>query len=151
MIRDNATSGMVGRVGSVVQVFLGSTIEENGENPDPTYFFSYLQGGVLGEFSTNLFVVTATIQNNTGPGPQADMNSNVRLIESDLFGNDVGLNVMHQSLAVFDQAESLPGPSMLSGNLPKDVECDTSSLVFGDMAGVGNNGCQNTEPDKKNK
>ncbi len=56
-----------------------------------------------------------------------------------------GLKVLHKSVA------EILEDTTLSGNTPGDLECDSSSLVFGDLTGVASNKCAQAEPNKKDK
>ena len=55
------------------------------------------------------------------------------------------MTVLHNSVGEFLE------DTTLSGNSPKDLECDSSSLVYGDLSLVAANGCNSAEPAKKNK
>ena len=98
------------------------------------------------------------IRDNFGAGIWADVNGMVRLgslpptpVPADpcapppwtgitVTGNDdKGVLLLHMSIA-----ESFAGNS-LSGNTTANVDCDNTSLLFGDLTGIAVNKCATTE------
>ena len=125
-------------------------IRNNGNNTDTTHPRYRFRSGINAYFGSNLTItgprpdpVTGvpipgpTIENNTGPGVLVDVNSNVLLRNARIQGNSGGgLELLHQSVAEFQPEETI-----LSGNTGADLHCDSSSLAFGDLSGVGINQC----------
>ena len=125
-------------------------IRNNGNNTDTTHPRYRFRSGINAYFGSNLTItgprpdpVTGvpipgpTIENNTGPGVLVDVNSNVLLRNARIQENSGGgLELIHQSVAEFE-----PEDTILSGNTGGDIHCDSSSLAFGDLSGVGINQC----------
>ena len=149
----NVRGGIRGTFGAVVVVSGQAVIDNNGDNPDTDSVFFRNHSGVNAYFGTQVLIrgpidpetgmptgPGPIITGNIGPGILVDSNSNVRLENATVDGNtDGGLKLTHQSLA-----EIGPAPTTLSGNGFADLDCDQSSLAFGDLTGVANNRCQGT-------
>ena len=151
MVLRNVQGGMFVGFGGTGTVAGAAEIRENGANSDPSSFLFPFRSGVVAQFGSILFVggprdpatglpegPRPRIDDNFGPGILLDLNSTARVRIMTASGNDGGLIVTHESAVELQEAVTL------SGNGFADLDCDQSSLAFGDLTGVGNNRCQGT-------
>ncbi len=85
-----------------------------------------------------------TMTGNYGPAIVADYQSVVALANATLAGNVGGLQVLRASLARIGPLSG-SGPVTLLSNGPTDLTCDVTSLVAGDLSGVGTVDCKRIE------
>ena len=80
------------------------------------------------------------IANNNGPGIVADLNSSLALLNVTIANNsEQGVRVIRQSVAGFFS------PLTIAGNGGASISCDTTLLVFGELAGIPNLDCSRIE------
>jgi hypothetical protein len=111
-------------------------IKNNGTvAADPT-----LRGGIRINRASLTLTRGVQISNNTGPGIRADQNTGTSLTNVTVSGNtEEGVHVDRQSVAGFFQ------PLSIVGNGTSSISCDSSSLIFGDLSGVGGIDCMRIE------
>ena len=148
----NVRGGIRGSFGAFVSVGGQAVIEGNGDNPNTDSVFFRYHSGVSAYFGTQVLIRGPIdvntglplddgprIVDNIGPGVLVDLNSNVRLENATVqLNSEGGLKLLHESVAELGPA----APTTLSGNGFGDLDCDQSSLAFGDLSGVANNRCQ---------
>ena len=153
-VSGNVRGGIRGTFGAFVSVQGQAVIEGNGDNPNTDSVFFRYHSGVSAYFGTNVLIRGPIdvntglplddgprIVDNIGPGVLVDLNSNVRLENATVqLNSEGGLKLLHESVAELGPA----APTTLSGNGFGDLDCDQSSLAFGDLTGVANNRCQRT-------
>jgi hypothetical protein len=157
IIEDNGAAGMFGSAGTLVNVAGNAIIRNNGHNPNPSPN-PPPTGGVVTQIGAILIVTGppapsagVLIENNGGDGIFADLNSSVVISGNVTVQSNAesGVSLLHQSVAKFDNLGGLASPQVRN-NLKKegDLDCDESSLAYGDLKGVGKNKCDSS---KKNK
>jgi Right handed beta helix region len=111
-------------------------IQNNGSlAADPT-----LRGGIRVARGSLTLTNGVQISNNTGPGIRADQNTGTSVTNVTVSGNtEEGIHVDRQSVAGFIQPLSIVGNGIAS------ISCDTTSLIFGDLAGVAGINCMRIE------
>lgn len=150
IVEANARGGLFALAGGTVRVSGPALIQNNGNNLDPTDPFYPFRSGVGGRAGAIVFILGPgdgspgpTIQNNTGPGVLADLNTSVVLrgnlsVQSN---PDGGVTLRHQSVADLDSSIGAVTLVNNGGGQIGDLNCDPSSQVFGDVSGVGSNKC----------
>ncbi|MBS1839802.1 MAG: right-handed parallel beta-helix repeat-containing protein [Acidobacteria bacterium] len=111
-------------------------IQGNGSvGADPS-----LRGGIRVNRSSLTLNGTVQVNNNIGPGIRADQNSSTSVTNVTISGNsEEGLHFDRQSVGGFF------APFTISGNGTASISCDTTSLIFGELSGVGGMNCQRIE------
>jgi hypothetical protein len=111
-------------------------IRNNGTAGEPNSAGIYLGvGSTLSTYGEVIF-----ISNNFGPGILADVNSTVSVADSRIENNTGdGLRVLHMSVA------QLRSGITLAGNGDASIYCDSTSMAFGDLAGIDGIECDNLE------
>ena len=95
---------------------------------------------------------TPEVSNNSGPGIVADTQAKVILLGSRIAGNGKeGVRLLHMSVgrARPQQVSGSSVSNTISGNVGSDASCDSTSMIFGDFAGIGLLKCSNAEEDPK--
>ena len=111
-------------------------IQNNGSlAADPT-----LRGGIRVVRGSLTLTNGVQVSNNTGPGIRADQNTGTSVTNVTVSSNtEEGIHVDRQSVAGFNQ------PLSIVGNGTGSISCDTTSLIFGDLAGVAGINCMRIE------
>jgi hypothetical protein len=152
LIQNNTRQGIVaGQRAAQVSAGGHVVIQNNALANEPEFVF---RAGVFGNgtIAINSGPTSAIrIVNNGGPGIWMDLGGVARLgnptpgVVADITVNgntNEGLKLTHMSTGW-----TLPG-TMISGNGSSDATCDKTSLLFGDVSGIGKIKCSNVEKDK---
>ena len=151
IVEGNLIGGMLARYGAFASVFNQAIIRDNGGDPDPNNFLSRFQSGVAADSASLLLIrgpadpvsgqstgVGPMILDNLGPAMLVDNNSTAELRNMMAHDNEGGLVLLHQSVAQFLAEVDLSGNDATGDG---DLECDLSSLPYGDLGGVDVNNC----------
>ncbi len=112
-------------------------IKNNGTAAaDPT-----LRGGIRASRGSLTLFNDVQISNNVGPGILADFNTGTSVGSNVTISNnsEEGVRIVHQSVANFVE------PFTIAGNGEASISCDASSLVFGNLTGIGDIECKHVE------
>ncbi|HYR28966.1 MAG TPA: right-handed parallel beta-helix repeat-containing protein [Thermoanaerobaculia bacterium] len=139
VIEGNQTSGVAVLFNSTMR-FQGSNsiIRNNGSASSP------FRSGISANHSSMVWVgAGAQIIDNTGRGILADSGTTVRLDNTTITGNtESGIELIHGAIL-----ESIVG-NTVPVNGAASVLCDATTIVFGDLAGVGAFECEKKEGKK---
>lgn len=145
---NNLWGGMGIRLGGTGLITEQAVLKMNWDHPDPDNRFFAWRSGVHAWMGSILLIsgpdpdsgLGPTIEDNTGPGVLVDLNSTLYIHNVTVQDNsDGGVSVLHQSAAEFDEAVTA------TANTGGDLGCDSESLVYGDLSGVGINNCSGSQ------